>query len=63
MKKEKEGGFIYKILLIVVALVLLKYFLNFDIIEFLSRPEVKNFFAEIWNFIKTIYSTYIVSRI
>ena len=45
MKNNK--GFIGKIILIVVALIALKYFLNFDIIDWIIT-DVFNFFSNIF---------------
>jgi ABC-type phosphate transport system permease subunit len=54
--KNQNSGFIYKIVLVIVALVLLKYFLNFDVIEFFRSPSFQNFFGPIWQNVKNVWS-------
>lgn len=53
---QKDQGFIMRIVLLVVALIALKYYLDFDLIEWLKSPAVQKIIIPIWNFIKNIYS-------
>jgi hypothetical protein len=53
--KATNAGFVKKILLIIAALVLLKYLFDFNILEFLKSPKVAaiiewfgDFFGYIW---------------
>lgn len=52
---EKNRGFIGRIILLIIAVIALKYFLNFDIIEWLKSPEVQAVLMPIINFFKNIY--------
>lgn len=56
---KKNRGFIKTIIIIVVALALLKYFFDFDILEFLRSDAVKNVFGTIWHIISTIWNDYL----
>ena len=46
---QTQGGFIGRIILLIVAVIALKYFLNFDIIAWIRSPEV-------WDRIKPLFS-------
>lgn len=48
-------GFITKIIVIVVALVALKYYLDFDIVEWVKSPTGQKIVGPVWNFIKAGY--------
>jgi len=48
---NKEGGLIAKILLIIIALALLKFFFDFNIIDFFKSPKVADSFAFVKNLI------------
>ncbi len=48
MKKNGQRGFIGLIITLVVALALLKYFFDFNIIDFIKSPKV----AEVFDYIK-----------
>ncbi len=53
--KSKEDGFIARIVLIVVALIAIKYYFDFDIIEWIKSPEGQKIIEPIWSYIKTTY--------
>ncbi len=53
---KRNEGFILKIVLIIVALVLLKYFLHFDVIEYLKTPQAQKVIGPIWTAIKAFYN-------
>ncbi len=53
---NKNDGFIGKILLIIVAIVLAKYFLHFDFIEWIRTSEAKRIIDPIVSLIKAIYT-------
>ena len=44
-----------KIVLIIIALVLLKYVFHFDLIEYLKGPQAQKVIGPIWNAIKAFY--------
>ena len=51
MNNRHERGFISTIIVIVAALVLAKYYFDFNIIDFLKSPNV----VEIWDYIKRFF--------
>lgn len=53
MKNNK--GFIGRIILLIVAVIALKYFLHFDLIEWIKSPKVQAVLVPIINFFKNIY--------
>jgi len=57
MKKNNsnEGGFIMKIVLLIVAIIALKYFLDFDLIEWFKSDKVQAVIQPVWTLIKDIY--------
>lgn len=52
-------GFIKTIILIIIALALLKFVFNFDIIDFLKRPDVVEWFSKVWNFVNDLWDRFI----
>lgn len=52
---EGERGFIGKILLIIVALLAVKYYFHFDILEWAKSPEGQSFIAPLLSIIKQFY--------
>lgn len=50
-----ERGFIGRIVLLIIAVIALKYFLNFDIIEWFKSPKAQEIIQPTINFIKTVY--------
>jgi hypothetical protein len=56
--KNKNGGLIKWIILIVIAVLILSWF-NVDIKEFFMSEQVQRNFGYIWNFIKDTWSTYL----
>jgi hypothetical protein len=58
-----KKGFIGYIVLIIIAVILLKFWLDIDVIDWLNRPEVKDFFTKIWLFISHIWDNYIWASI
>lgn len=55
----KNRGFIASIVLIIVAIVLLKVWFDFDIFKWLNTPDIKNFFIKIWDIIVVIWNDYV----
>ena len=51
-----KSGFITKILLIVIALILLKYIFHFDFVEFLKSTQVQKVIGPVTSFLKDIYN-------
>lgn len=55
-KTETNKGFISRIILIIIALIALKYFFHFDVIEWLKSDKVQSILRPIINIIKSIYN-------
>lgn len=56
MKNNKTNeGFVVKILLIIVAIVILKYYFDFDILEYLKSPQAQKVIVPVWGAIKSVY--------
>lgn len=53
-KISKNGGLVGNLILVVAGLVLLSYFFDIDVIDFIKSPPVQN----VWNYIKD--GTYII---
>lgn len=58
MKNQREG-FIHIIILIVIAIIVLKFYFKIDIEEYLSKEDVMGYFTSMWNFVKSIWDDYI----
>lgn len=52
---KKDQGFIMKIVLLIVAVIALKYFLHFDLIEWIKSEKVQEAVQPVVSFIKSIY--------
>lgn len=52
---KNNEGFIKKIILIVIALIALKYYLGFDLLEWAKSPEGQSFIAPVIQIIKSFY--------
>ncbi len=60
MKNRRfNQGFIGTIVIILVAIVLLKFWFHFDIFTWFQKPEVKEFFGKIWSVITMIWNKYL----
>ncbi len=55
-KKNDNKGFIGKIIVIVIALVFVKYAFHFDVLEYLKTPEAQKVIGPIWTAIKAFYA-------
>ncbi len=53
--KRNQDGYIVKIVLIVVALVAVKYYFHFDIVEWYNSPTGQKYVGTIWEAIKAFY--------
>jgi len=50
MKKiNGEKGFLQIIIIVIIALILLNYFFDFNIITFLGQDKIQSTFSYIWN--------------
>ena len=56
MKSPKNRGFIVKIVLIIIAIVLLKYVFDVDVLAWLKTPTAHKIIDPLWNFIKVLYN-------
>ncbi len=52
---KNNRGFIGRIVLLIIAVIALKYFLDFDIIEWIKSPKVQSVIKPVINFFKNIY--------
>ncbi|MDP3996762.1 MAG: hypothetical protein Q8P86_03670 [bacterium] len=57
--QNRRGGFIRWIVLLVIILFILAYS-GFDLKELVSSPKIKSAFWHTWDFLKLIWSDYIV---
>ncbi|GEM_PF-2890535 len=53
---KNNRGFIAKIVLIIVALIALKYLFHFDVIEYLKSPQAQKYIGPVWSIIKSFYN-------
>ena len=53
---SKNKGFIGEVILLIVAIIALKYFLNFDIIDWLKSSKAQEIIQPAINFFKTFYA-------
>ncbi len=58
-----KRGFITTIIIIIVAIVLLKVWLGFDIFKWLNQPPVKEFLLKIWAIIVEIWEKYLEASV
>ena len=56
MKRNKTGGFITKIVLIIIALIALKYYFHFDVLEWLKSQEGQKIIGPLITFTKNFYN-------
>ncbi len=57
MKKPRTNqGFVVKIVLIIVALIFVKYYFHIDIVEWYKSPTGQKYVGSIWNMIKDFYN-------
>ena len=54
--KEKKQGFVKTVILIIIALIALKYAFHFDVIEYLKSPGPQKIITDVWNWIKSAYN-------
>lgn len=54
-----KRGIIGPIIVIIIAIVLLRVWLGFDIFKWLGTPEVKAVLLKIWGFIVVIWNNYV----
>lgn len=55
MKTKTNKGFIGRIVLLIIAIVALKYFLDFDLIEWIKTPQAQGIIQPTITFLKTVY--------
>jgi len=56
--KQKNGGFIKLIILIIIGLAILKLVWGVgisDVIDFLNKPHIKEIWQGFWNFLKVVW--------
>ncbi len=59
MGSHKKQGFIGLIIVIIVAIVLLKLWFDFDAIAWLKQPEVKGVFSDIWEVVLYVWEKFL----
>jgi hypothetical protein len=52
---KTDQGLILRVILIIVAIVALKYFLHFDLISWIKSPAGEKILIPIWTVVKNIY--------
>ncbi|TSC70734.1 MAG: hypothetical protein CEO12_110 [Parcubacteria group bacterium Gr01-1014_46] len=52
---KKDQGFVVRIVLIIVALIAIKYYFHFDIVEWVKSPGVQKYLGFLVTFAKTLY--------
>ena len=50
--QNKEAGLIKAIILVVIALLILKFAFDFDVVDYISGEEFKTFATGVWNAVK-----------
>lgn len=55
LRKRGDGGYIKQVILIVVALVAVKYIFHIDIVAWYNSPEGQKYAGTVWNLIKDFY--------
>ena len=53
---KRDQGFIMKIVLIIVAIVALKYFFHIDVLAWLKTPAAHKIIDPLWDATKAFYS-------
>jgi hypothetical protein len=53
---QADRGFIMKIVVIVIALVFVKYYFDIDIVEWYKSPAGQKYVGWIWTMIKDFYN-------
>ena len=56
--KNKQGGLIKMIIIIIIAIAILSYY-GFDIKNFFTSPQAQKNFSYVWDFIKDTWSNYL----
>jgi len=56
MNRNMNGGFIGKVVLLIIAIIALKYFFGFDILEWLKSPEAHKIYDPAVSLIKDTYT-------
>jgi hypothetical protein len=54
--KNKNSGFVMQIILIIIALVLVKYIFHFDIVQWFQTPGPQKVLQTVWGYITDIYN-------
>ena len=54
MKKD-QSGFMTRIIILIVAIIAIKYYFHFDIVEFVKSDTIQSIIMPIINTVKSIY--------
>jgi hypothetical protein len=60
MYKNKQGGLIKTIILVIIAIAILSYY-GVDIKNFFTSPQAQKNFSYVWNFIVDIWTNYLAT--
>lgn len=52
---KRDEGFIKQVILIIIALIAIKYYFHFDMLEWAKSPEGQSFMAPLLSVIKILY--------
>lgn len=52
---KKDRGFVVRILLVIVALIALKYYFHFDLIEWIKSEQGQKIIGPVWSIVKSVY--------
>lgn len=53
---KSNQGFIVKIVIIIIAIIALKYYFHWDLISWINSPNAHKYYDPIWAGVKTFYS-------
>ncbi len=56
VSSQGERGFIMRIVLVIIALIALKYYFHFDVLEWLNSQEGKAIVGPLITFVKNLYA-------
>lgn len=53
---NKNSGYITRIVLIIIALVFIKYYFDFDVVEWFKTPKIQKYVDLVWQATKNTYN-------
>lgn len=58
--KNKQGGLVKIIIVVIIAIAVLSWY-GVDIKEFVNSPQVQKNFGYVWNFVKGVWTDYLAA--